>query len=222
MTRDNGVLINDDTNTKIIVDNCFNWAISEDQAFLYMEAQLTVATRCRLSFSLPKSLFFSDRVEFVGIDIGIKFNMPATSKFELLCAWPKAVDVRAVASFILFGMWYQKWISYFEIKIQLLREITNTHECDNNITPELWTKDAKGVWNFVIQAIVSNPSHARWDSRYRFYIQMASATRARVMSAYSPFVILCPCRLCAGRWKVASASSSRTHPPAATPTTCLD
>ena len=89
----NGVIIDDDTNTKIIVDDCFNWAISKDQAFLYMEAQFTVAAHRRLSFSLPKSLFFPNCVEFVGIDIGIGFNMPAASKFKLLRTWPKAVDV---------------------------------------------------------------------------------------------------------------------------------
>ena len=79
------LLIDDNTNTKIIVDNCFNWAISEDQEILYMEAQFTVATLRHLSFSLPRSLFFPDHVEFVGTDICIKFNMTAASKFELLC-----------------------------------------------------------------------------------------------------------------------------------------
>ena len=53
MATNNGVTIDDDTHTKIIVDGCFNWAISKDQAILYMEAQFTVATVCRLSLSLP-------------------------------------------------------------------------------------------------------------------------------------------------------------------------
>ena len=133
-----------------------------------MEAQFTVAAHRRLSFSLPKSLFFPDRVEFVGIDIGIEYNMPAASKFELLRTWPKAVDVRAVASFIAFGMWYQKWIPYFEIKVQPLREITNSYEWDDKITPQLWSKDAEDTWNFVIDAITSDFCLARWDSRYHF------------------------------------------------------
>ena len=93
MAIDNGVTIDDDTNTKIRVDNCLNWAISEDQVTLYMEAQFTVSALRRLSFCFPKSSFFPDCAEFVGIDIGIKFNMPAASKFELLCTWLKAVDV---------------------------------------------------------------------------------------------------------------------------------
>ena len=34
MTIGNGVVVNEDTNSKVLVENCFNWAISEDQAFL--------------------------------------------------------------------------------------------------------------------------------------------------------------------------------------------
>ena len=96
-------------------------------------------------------------MEFVSIDNGIKFDMPATSKFELMRTWPKAVGVRAVASFISFGIWYQKWISFFEVKVQPLCEITTTNEWDNKITPKLWTKDAENAWNVVIEAIVSDP-----------------------------------------------------------------
>ena len=32
VAKNNGVLINDNTNTKIIADTCLNWAISKDQA----------------------------------------------------------------------------------------------------------------------------------------------------------------------------------------------
>ena len=76
--------------------------------------------------------------------------MPAANKFELLRTWTKVVDVQAAALFIVCGMWYQKRISYFEMKVQPLREITNTNKQDNNITPELWTKDAEDDWDFVI------------------------------------------------------------------------
>ena len=103
-----GISIDEDTNTKLIVDDVFNHAKGESNAFLYMESQLYIAARRRLSISLPKSSFFPDRVEFVGVDVGIDSNMPAKSKHELLRKWPKPVDIRAVASFICFGMWYQK------------------------------------------------------------------------------------------------------------------
>ena len=105
------------------------------------------------------------------LDIGIDFNMAEASKFDLLRTWPKTVDVWAVASCAAFGMWYQKWVPYFEIKVQPLQDIINSHEWDTTITPELWSKDAKDARNFVIQAIVSDPCLAYWNSRYRFYIQ---------------------------------------------------
>ena len=54
----NGAYIDEDTNTKLIVDDTFNHAKGTDNAFIYMESQLYVAARRRLSISLPKSLFF--------------------------------------------------------------------------------------------------------------------------------------------------------------------
>ena len=42
------VVINVDTNTKVIVD------VSEDQSFMYVEAQFTVAAQRWLSFSLTQ------------------------------------------------------------------------------------------------------------------------------------------------------------------------
>ena len=94
--------------------------------FLYMEAQYSVAAQRRLSFSLFVTLFPPECVEFVGIDIGTKSNMTAARKVELLCTWAKAVDVRAVASFITVDIWHQKWILNFEIQIQPLRMISNS------------------------------------------------------------------------------------------------
>ena len=98
----NGAYIDEDTNTKLIVDDTFNHAKGTDNAFICMESQLYVSARRRLSISLPKPSFFPDRVEFVSVDIGIDSNMPAKSKHELLRKLPKAVDIRALASFILF------------------------------------------------------------------------------------------------------------------------
>ena len=58
-----------------------------------MEAKFTGVALSRCSFSLPKSLVLPDCVESVAIDIGIRFNMAAAGKFELLRIWPKTVDV---------------------------------------------------------------------------------------------------------------------------------
>ena len=102
-----GVEINEDANTKIIVDDFLNHAITEDVAFENILCQFKVDALRRFSFSLPKSSLFPKRVELVGIDIGINNNIPDKSKHELLRTCPKLRDIRAVAAFIAFGMFYQ-------------------------------------------------------------------------------------------------------------------
>ena len=95
-----------------------------------MEAQLEVSARRRHSLSLPKSSFFVERVEFVGVNILPSGNMPERSKHDLLRKWPKPKDIHNVASYIAFGMFYMKCISRFEMKVKLLRELTNSHGWD--------------------------------------------------------------------------------------------
>ena len=166
-----GVLFYEDTNTRIIVDDLFNHALDDEIVFTYMEAQLEVSALRRLSLSLPKSRFFVERVEFVGVDISESYNMPARSKHELVRSWPKPNDIRAVALFIAFGMFYSKWIPYFEIKVQPLRKLTNDYGWDVLVTPDMWSDEAEGAWNLVIDGILSDPCLVRWDSRRRFYLQ---------------------------------------------------
>ncbi len=50
--------INYDTNTNIIINDIFNWAMTFQQALLHMECQLCVCKAYRLTLSLKKSHFF--------------------------------------------------------------------------------------------------------------------------------------------------------------------
>lgn len=81
-----GVKIDDDTNTKVIVDDIWSWAKFLTAALIYMECQFKVCLSQRLSLSLKKSHFFPDRIEFVGIDVSRDGNRPAMSKHQLLKA----------------------------------------------------------------------------------------------------------------------------------------
>ena len=136
-----------------------------------MLCQLKVAALRGLSFSLPKSSFFPKRVEFVGINIGIKHNMLSKSKHEFLKTWPKPRDIHLVAALIAFGMFYQKWIPYYEVKVKALRLITNTPHWDTKMTKELWPQEAEYAWQFVILEITSNPCLVQWYLRKRCYVQ---------------------------------------------------
>ena len=72
------------------------------------------------------SLFFpiipvpgSPNVRTHDVQVGIfcSGNMPACSKHDLLRKWPKPKDIRDVATFIAFGMFYMRmrWIPWFEM-----------------------------------------------------------------------------------------------------------
>ena len=66
---ENGVDMNEDNNTKMIVDAVISHTGTEDNAFKYMECQLQVYKLHHISLSLPKSFCFPKCVEFVGVDM---------------------------------------------------------------------------------------------------------------------------------------------------------
>jgi hypothetical protein len=82
--RSNGIPIDDDTNTKIIVDDIVIWAKQLEYALTYMRCQLTVCQAYNLSLTLLKSHFFPKLFEFVGFDVCHDRNRPAQSKHGLL------------------------------------------------------------------------------------------------------------------------------------------
>ena len=92
-----GLIINNNTNTKIIVDDIFSWSDLLEKALMYMECQLRICQAYRLSLSLKKSHIFSKRFEFVGSDVCPDGNRPAMSKHQLLVHWPLPDFVRDVA-----------------------------------------------------------------------------------------------------------------------------
>ena len=76
----NGISIDDDTNTKIILDDIFSWAQHLEYALAYMRCQLKVCQAYNLSLTLRKSHFFIKRFKFVGVDVCNDGNCPAQSK----------------------------------------------------------------------------------------------------------------------------------------------
>lgn len=163
LARDEGITIDDDTNTNIIVDDIFSWARTIDVSLSYLECQLRVAKSYRLSFNLLKSKFFPKRVEFVGIDVCDDGNRPAMSKRDLIKHWPKPVTVRDVAKFIGFGQFYSRFIPNFEIEIKPLRSILK-HEYTAPID-NLWDDAASSAWTFIQTSILDDPCLMRFDHR---------------------------------------------------------
>jgi hypothetical protein len=72
-----GININDDTNTRIIIDDIVSHDKDLATSLQYMECQLQVCMAYRLSLSLKKSSIFPKRFKFVGNDVCPKGNWPA-------------------------------------------------------------------------------------------------------------------------------------------------
>ena len=84
LATERGVQIDEDTNTKIIVDDIVSYAKQVQDTLSYMECQLIVCQAYRLSLNLRKSFIFPPRFEFVGVDVCNDGNRPAKSKHTLL------------------------------------------------------------------------------------------------------------------------------------------
>jgi hypothetical protein len=124
----NQVIINDRTNTKIIVVNIFSWSELLEKAWLYIECQLCVCQAYQLSLSLRKSCIFSKHFQFVGIDVYPDRNCPAMSKRQLLEHWPWPEFIQDVAKIVGIAQFYGKFIPHFELRIASLHDLTTKLE----------------------------------------------------------------------------------------------
>ena len=132
--------IDDDTNTKIIVDDIVSWAKQIQFALVYMECQLIICQAYCLSLNLCKSFIFPLCFEFVGINVCADGNQPAKSQHTLLQTWPSPELVHDVEKFIGFAQFYSCFIHHFELRIAPLRKLTKL-KFANPVAPH-WTPEA--------------------------------------------------------------------------------
>jgi hypothetical protein len=155
LATEKGVQIDEDTNTKIIIDDIISYAKQVQTALIYMECQLIVCQAYRLSLNLCKSSIFPPRFELVGVDVCNDSNRPAKSKHTLLQTWPQPELVCFVAKFICFAQFYYRFIHHFELRIAPLRELTKL-EFTETATPH-WNTEAQAALNDMKNAILSDP-----------------------------------------------------------------
>ncbi len=161
LAQERGVPIDDDTNTKIIVNDIVSWAKLLRFALTYMECQLKICQAYHLSLSLRKSHIFLLHFEFVGIDICADGNHPAQSKHTLLWTWPAPKSVGGIAKFIGFAQFYVWLIHNFKLRVAPLRKITK-QEYNNPVT-QYWSEAAQHFIGDTKNAILSNPCILSFD-----------------------------------------------------------
>ncbi len=165
MAQQKGLIIDDDTNTKIIVNNIFSWEKSLSMALIYIECQLRVCQAYQLSLSLQKSHIFPKCFKFVGIDVCSDRNCPAMSKHQLLEHWPQPETARDIAKIIGFAQFYSKSIPQFELWIAPLCDLTTKLEYTDPVSKH-WTTAAQDSFNNIKQAILSNPCLKHFDHQH--------------------------------------------------------
>jgi hypothetical protein len=135
MAQQKGLIIDDDTNTKIIINNIFSWAKSLSMALIYIECQHCVCQAYQRSLSLQKSHIFPKRFNFFRIDVCSDGNCPPMSKHQLLEHWPQPETVHDVPKIIGFAQFYSKFIPQFELWIAPLCNLTKKLEYTNPVFP---------------------------------------------------------------------------------------
>ena len=164
LAEGSGISIDDDTNTRIIIDDIVSHGKDLDTSLRYMECQLRICMAYRLSLSLKKSFIFPKRFEFVGNDITPEGNRPAQSKHELLRTWPRPEIIRDVAKIIGFAQFYSKYIPQFELRISRLQDLIVKREYTDPIA-DLWTDDCQLAFDDIRHAIISDPCLIRFNYR---------------------------------------------------------
>ena len=164
LARSLGIDIDDDTNTRIIIDDIVSHGRDIPISLLYMECQLRVCLAYHLSLSLRKSFIFPTRFEFVGNDVCPEGNRPAQSKHQLLESWPQPEIVRDIAKFIGFAQFYSKYIPHFELWVAPLRALTTNHEYTDQVSP-IWTDACHQSFDNIWHAILSDPCLAHFNHR---------------------------------------------------------
>jgi hypothetical protein len=157
-----GISIDEQTNTRIIVDNIVNHGLDLSTSLWYMECQLHVCLAYRLSLSLKKSFIFPKQFEFVGNDVCLDGNCPAQSKHQLLTTWPHPELVRDIAKFIGFVQFYRKFIHHFELHVTPLHELVTKSDYVDPVAP-IWTDAAQRAIENLKKSILADPCLMRFD-----------------------------------------------------------
>jgi hypothetical protein len=115
-TEQSGIIIDDNTNIRIIVDNIFSWAKLLKPALLYMGCQLYVCQAYQLSLrASARVTSFPNILSVFQIDVCSDGNCPVMSKHQLLEHWPQWEFVRDVAKIVRFAQFYGKFNPQFEL-----------------------------------------------------------------------------------------------------------
>ena len=118
-----------------------------------------------------KTHFFDNKIEFVGVDVSIHGNQPASSKATVLQTWKQPATVRDIASFLGFVGFYARRIPNFELKALPLRKIVREHNYPDKLISNMYGKLENDTFEYFRDAVLEYPILARANPEKRFYLK---------------------------------------------------
>eukprot|EP00978_Attheya_sp_CCMP212_P028534 scaffold98746_cov61-Attheya_sp.AAC.5 len=157
----------------IIMNDTLLYAISlSENSFTILRAVCTVARKYHLTWKLKKCRWFPKKFEYVGVDLSIEGNQPASSKFELIKTWKTPTTPRKIMSFIRFAIFYVRRIPYFELRAKPMRELISAHPIDHNFEEGQFNDACQKAYTNLKDHILSAPILQRAAITKRFYLKI--------------------------------------------------
>ena len=134
------------------------------------ECVCEVFTKYWVSFNPKKCDFFKQCFEWLGNDLLLDGNHPASSKFNLINDWPCPATGISLSSFIGLITFYSHYIPHTDIKLHPLRHLAKLHHC-KSIPDAAWTNPLSTLFDELKVAITSDPCHTRFDSTVLIFLK---------------------------------------------------
>lgn len=148
---------------KQIVDDILLYSNCAVVLLCLFDCICAIFVKYRLSFNPKKCEFFLDRIEWIGFDLRLRGNSPASSKYERIENWARPKLAESLGSFIGLVTFYNWFIPWFETRIKILRDLERAYH-RTTIPDEAWTAQHEEAFDTIKTALTRDPCLARYDS----------------------------------------------------------
>ena len=156
--------------SKLVIDDVLLLSNNTDILIILFRQVAKTFVAYRLSFKLKKCDFLKSRVEWLGVDISVKGNMPAQSKFQLITDWPTPETAQGLHSFVSLCGFYSSFCPWFEVDIIPLRRLLSQYK-HKQIPHMAWTPNLLRLFRKLKTDLTSSPLLARADSTMPFFLK---------------------------------------------------
>ena len=145
-----------------VVDDILLYCNDPYVLILFFDCVCAIFVKYRISFNPSKCEFFLKRLEWIGHDMLIDGNAPASGKYDSIREWPLPTNGESLGSFTGLITFYGRFIPWHEIHIQPLRSLERHHR-RKPIPPSAWTAPLRHCWEQAKLSVLRDPLLRRFD-----------------------------------------------------------